>query len=819
MSSQDRSKMTGLLQDLRFALRQLRKNPGFTAVAVLTLALGIGANAAIFSAIKALLLHPFPYPNSDQIVQVWSNEGQPLSTPDFLDIRSQNKSFEEIGVYNPGRFNLGGDNPESVYGMSCTAGAIRALGMRPALGRWPNEADEQPGAAPVALISRMLWARSFASDPGIVGRSVRLNGIQTTVIGVMPADFEFQSPWFRGNEYELWAPLALDPDPSSRGSHWLGTIGRLKPGVTLQSADAELKAIGARLSQAYPESNLHKPFLLHSFRDEMTHRSAFGLWILMGAVAMVLLVACANVAGMLLARGARRQAEFGVRFALGATRGQIIRLLLSESALLALIASSAGVLLALGYTRLLQVMLPVPLARAAAMQIDAPVLLFSIALAFVTALVFGLPPAFTAAHATVVETLKEGAKSQTGSRTRHRFLRGLVVAQIAIGLVLANGAVLLSLSYLNVLKANRSLDTDYVLSTDLWLRGEAYQQKGSYTRFWDQLLEKVQSLPGVKTAAVTSKLPLEGGNNGSFLKDDEVYSPKLARTLVERSYVSSGYFAVMDLPLLRGRTLNKDDAHGKAVNVVVNRALAEKFWPGENPLGKRVRPNDANPPYIALVVGVVENTRQWGSENPALPEIYLPHEMFGGENNPFLKSLMAHSFLVVRTTTDAHTFTPLLRNQLTALDHDLPMANVRTMKEVVGASTRNRRVQSLLIDFFMITALVLAAVGIYGTLSYQVLQRTREIGVRLAFGAAYRDIFLTVARQAGVWVVAGLGIGLVGTYALSSLLRSLVYEISPFSPLSLLAGVGLAIGTASLACLLPARRAARLDPMVALRHE
>ena len=809
--------MTGLLQDVRYALRQLRKSPGFTVVAVITLALGIGANTAIFSAIKALLLDPFPYPNSDRIVQVWSNEGWPLSTPDFFDIRDQNKSFAEIGVYSPQRFNLGGDHPESIYGVFCTAGVLRTFGMQPAIGRWPGEADEQPGAPPVVILSHGLWLRNFKGDPGVVGHTIRLNGQQTTVIGVMSANFEFQSPWYRGHEYELWSPLVLDRNGNTRDSHWLASIGRLKPDVTLKTADAELKAIGVQLAQAYPESNSNKPFLLHSLLGQMTYDRATGLWVLMGAVGLVLLVACANVASMLLARGACRQSEFGVRVALGATRGQIIRLLFSESALLALSASAVGVVLAIGYIRLLQAVVPVPQARAAAMQIDAPVLIFAVVLAFLTALVFGLPPAFAASHTGIVESLKEGTKSQTGSRRRHRFLHALAVGQIAIGLVLANGAVLLSISYLNVLKSNRSLDTEYVLSSEIWLGGKSYQQKGAdyaitndaRTRFWDQLLERVRALPGVKSAAATSKLPLEGGNNGSFLVDDEAYDPAVRRPMVERSYVSPGYFATMGLPLLRGRILDKDDLHGTTINVVINRALAERYWPGGDPLGKRIRPNLAQPPFAAQIVGVVESARQWGPEYPALPEVYFPHAI----------GIRPNGFLIIRTTTDAHEFTPLLRRELAAIDRDLPLANVRSMKEVVGDSTRYRRVQSFLVDFFMIAALLLAAVSIYGTLSYQVLQRTREIGVRLAFGARYRDISLVICRQAGAWVMVGVVIGLAATCGLYFLLRSLVYEVSPLSPLSLIAGLALAICTASVACLLPARRAAKVDPMVALRYE
>lgn len=798
--------MFSLFQDLRYGFRRLRKTPGFTLIASLTLAIGVGSAVSIFSVLNALVFDPFPYPNSDRIAYLWSSEGRPFSMPDYEDVRDQNQSFEEIGVHRPDRFNLGGESPESVLGAYCTAGVLRVLDMQPVLGRWLEEADEKPGAPPVAVISHSLWMRKFASDTQIVGKSIRLNGNPITVVGVMPPRFEFPSPW--GGECDLWTPL----DPSqrrSRGSHWLLCIGRLKPGVALQTADAEIKTIGVQLAKEYPDTNRKTPFVVHSLFKEMTQGGASELLILSGAVVMVLLVSCANVASMLLAMNAHRQTEFGVRIALGASRGRILHLLLSECLLLGFLGCGLGVLFAFWGVDAIRQLIPAALARREAMRIDAPVLAFSVVLTFLTVLLFGLPPAFTAARASLLETLKQTGKSQTGSRIRHRFLKGLIVIQIALALMLANGAALLSASYLNVLKTNKSLDTEFVLSSEIVLDQARYPTDEARNRFWNQLVGRARILPGVQSAAVTSKLPLEGGRNNTYLLDDWAYETGVERPWAEYSYISSNYFTVMDIPLLRGRLLSEEDGAGEVIHVVVNRAFVEKYWPNQDPLGRRIRPNDPQAKYTAMVVGVVEDMRQWGAERPPVPEIYYHCSQNGA-------SCLS---LVVRTMTEAAGFVPLLRRELAALDSDLPLANIRTMKEVVGASMHSRRFVTQLIDTFMAIALILCAVGVYGTLSYQLLQRTREIGLRMALGAGPRQIAAFVFRQAGVWTIVGLILGFVGTVVLSYFIRSLFFGVSSLNPYALALGLGLSGGAAGLACLIPAWRAVRLHPVEALRCE
>jgi predicted permease len=682
--------------------------------------------------------------------------------------------------------------------------------MAPLLGRWLEENDENPGAEPVAVISHSLWSRCFAADPNVLGRSVRLNGRDTTVVGVMPALFEFPSVWYSGNDYELWVPLHFGS--RSRGNHWLLGIGRLKEDVSVQAADADLKIIGKRLAQMYPDTNLRKPMVVHSLHWQMTRRMASGMRILFGAVTLLLLVACANVAGMLLARGTRRQGEFAVRLALGAPRHTVVRLILAETLLLGLLGSTVGALLAVWGVDIMRNLIPPALvtgARRAAIRVDGTVLLFSIGLALLTSFVSGLLPAVTAAYAPVRETLKEGGRSRTGSHLRYRCLRQLVAAQIAIAVVLANGAILLSGSYLKVFEANRRLNTQQVISAEIALPGEQYDQERARIQFWDQLSERVLALPGVQAVGVTTKLPLEGGTSRSVLVDDEVYDPTTRRINVEESYITSGYFAAMGLTLLSGRPPELHDASAESVGIVINRAMAEHFWAGENPVGKRVRANSSEPSFNAYVLGVVEDTRQWNAEHAPRPEMYFPSTFWAHES----------ANLIVRATGNAQVLVPMIRSELASLDHDLPLANVRTMKEVLQVSNSGRRMSALLINAFMVTALVLTAVGIYGTLSYHLLQRQRDIGIRIAMGALPGDVLNLVLRQAGVWVIAGLLIGMALAGVSSLILRSQVYGISPWHPLPLLLGLAAVGGAAALACLLPALRATRIDPMVTLRYE
>jgi len=804
--------MATILNDVKYAFQQLRKSTCFTLVAVLTLGLGIGATTSLFSVFNALVLDPFPYPESDRIVYVWSGQSWSLSALDYFDIEEQMTAFADMGVYQAERLNFGGEKPESLYAVRCTSGVLYVLGMHPILGRLLIESDDQPGAEPVAVISHALWRRSFAADPQVIGKTMKLNGQETTIVGVMPADFEFSSPWYRGQEYELWTPFTFDIRARGRGNYWLLGIARLKSGVTVKAANAEIKTIGARLTKAHPDTNTDKTMLVVSLRDQMTRNTASKMRIFLGAVTLLLLVACANVASMLLARGMQRQDEFSVRLALGASRFTLARLLFTEALLLGLFGSVAGMLFALWGTTALRNLIPPQLfieARRTAIQINGLVLLFSMGLALLSALLAGLLPALTAVKTSIREILNAGGRSRTVSRIRYRFLRQLMVAQIAVAVVLANGGILLFASYINVFKSNEVLDTEQVISAEVSLQGDKYNKNEARLAFCDQLFERIGGLPGVQKVAITSKMPLEGGSNAGFLVDDEAYDPAVQRPPIEQSFISPDYFAAMGLTMLKGRVHVPIDAKSDSVGVVINRAMAQHYWKGKEVLGRRIRPNAPNPPLSAEVIGIVEDVRQWGSEHPPLSEMYISYAF----------RAPSRAFLIVRASGDAGTLVPAIRNELAALDPDLAIANVRKMKDVLNASVSDRRLSTSLINVFMVTTLILAMVGIYGTLSYNLLQRKQEIGVRIAVGALRHHIIRFVFRQAGIWVVAGLVIGLTLTVAVSFLLRSMVYHISPWNPLLLLLGLCVVSIAACAACILPAMRATKIDPMEALRCE
>jgi predicted permease len=567
-----------MITDLRLALRQFAKSRGFTVIATLTLAVGIGSSTAMFSTLRALVVEPFDYPDSHEIVQVWSGDGWPLSPADFHDLRDQSTLFEHFGVYQPGSVNVGLENAQAVAGARATHGVLDAFGIRPFRGRLIQRDDCVQGAERVAVVSHGLWQQTFAGEPELVGRTIRLNGADVRVVGIMPATFEFAAPWMRNDDCQVWLPYHFDEkEIKQRDSHYLCGLARLKDGATIGAADAELKAIGKQLTALYPDSNTRKEFLVRSLHFEMTRDLGKKVWLLFGAVALVLLVACANVASMLLARSAQRQGEFGVRVALGATRGRLIRLALAESLALAAFGGVIGVALAFGGIEVLKSIAPTNEARRAAIALDGLPILFALGATFLTALLAGVPPALAAARTSLAGVIRSDARGAVGSRSRHVMLRGLIIAQIAVAFVLANGAALFSASYFRILEENQVLATDRVLSAQISLRGETYKENKDRVRFWEALTAKLEALPGVVAVGFTSKLPLEGGSNTTALVNDEVYDPAIRRTSVERSSITPGYFETMGIALVRGRNLTAaddmtEDGH---LGVVVNRAFVD----------------------------------------------------------------------------------------------------------------------------------------------------------------------------------------------------------------------------------------------------
>ncbi|MBA3849209.1 MAG: permease [Opitutus sp.] len=798
-----------MMTDLRLALRQLAKSRGFAAIAVFTLAVGIGASTAMFSVLRALVVHPFDYPQSDRIVHVWSGDGWPLSPADFLDLREQSQSFQHFGVYEPYTINLGRENAQAVSGVRATVGVLEAYGVAPQRGRLIEAADCVPGAARVAIISHKLWQQTFGGDDALLGRSIRVNGVDATVVGIMPAGFEFAAPWMRTEDCQVWLPRSInDEELKRRDSHYLCAAARLRDGVSVTAADTEIKEIGRKLSALYPDSNTRKHFLVRSLHFEMTRDLAQRLWLLFGAVALVLLVACANVASMLLARSARRQGEFGVRIALGATRGRLIRLALTESFVLAALGAGLGLLLASGGIAVLKAVAPASEARKAAISLDWLGVLFACGAVLLTALLAGLPPALAAARTSLADIIRTDARGAVGSR--HLMLRGLLVAQIAVAFVLANVAALFSASYFRILEQNRLLSTDLVLTARLNLRGESYKDNAARVRFWQRLEERLAAIPGVTAVGLTSKMPLQGGSNTGALVNDEVYDPAQRRMNVERSSVTRDYFQAMGLRLLRGRNLTPaDDMNADGIlGVVVNQAMVDKAWPNKDPIGQVFRANMPGKPwYTATVVGVVESTRQRGATGEVQPEMFTtPPGHWGSTVHINLRSNQPASLLA-----------PLLRQAVAELDRELPLQDIRTLDQIVVTATTSERAVAGLVNFFMATALGLVAVGLYGTLSYHIAQRTREFGVRLALGALGGNLLRLVLGQGLRWTILGVFLGLGATLALTNVLKSMVYGMTGLSagPIALAAAIVLL--AASVAILIPAWRASRLHPLEALR--
>jgi len=809
--------MHTLWQDLLFGMRMLVRQPGFTLVAVVVIALGIGANTAIFSVANTVLLRPLPYQNPDELMMVWETApkiGFPhsdVAPANFIDWRDQNRVFTQIAAFGGASMSLTGrGEPERIVGERVSASLFPLLGVAPALGRVFTVEEDRPEAPNVIVLSHGLWQRRFGSDPGLVGQTLTLNQRSYTVIGIMPADFRFP-----GREQEVWLPMSMGPDEATgRGDHYLNVVARLKPGVTRDQAQAEMGAIAARLAQQYPRTNSEQGVTLVPLHEEFAGSIRRPLLILLGVVGFVLLIACANVTNLLLARATARQKELTIRAALGASRWRLMRQLLTESVLLAGLGGVAGMLLAVWGVDWLETLIPENLAQARGIVMDGRVLAFSVAVSLLTGMVFGLLPALQVSRPHLTEALKEGGRGGTGSKGRGRTRGALVIGEIALSLVLLAGAGLMIKSFFRLTSVDPGFQANNALTMRMQLTGAQYSDPAKLRAFYEQMLGQVQSLPGVQAAGVITQLPLTvQGLSFSFSLEGQPPMPVGNMPQSVFRVISQDYFRAIGIPLLRGRSFTPQDTADAQAVVVINRTMAERFWPNREALGQRFKIgfSDGSNPWMT-VVGVVGDVRQTSLDQALKPEMYVPYQ----QDRRFFA---IPRDLVVRTTGDPLGLAAAVRSEIWKLDKDLPLFRVQTMDQILSLAVAGQRFNLLLLTVFGVLALVLASIGIYGVMSYATAQRTHEIGIRVALGARASDVLKLVMGQGLILTVSGIILGLAGAVALTRVMTGLLFEVSATDPLTFTAVALLLTAVSLLACYVPARRAMKVDPMVALRHE
>ena len=807
--------LTDFVHDLRYAVRMLLKNPGFTIVAVIALALGIGANTAIFSVVNTVLLRPLPYKDPERLVMVWedaSKVGYPRDTPaaaNFVDWRDQNQVFEGMAAIADESFNFtGAGDPERLEGRRVSANLFPLLGVEPQIGRVFTAAEDQPGAQRVVLLSYGLWQRRFGGDSSIVGKPLTLNGESHTVVGVMPARFQFPT-----SDDQAWVPISFTPEEAAnRNRHYLQVVGRLKPGVTLAQAQTEMTTIGARLAQQYPESNTDLGAVVTSLHEHLVGDIRPALLILLGAVGLVLLIACANVANLLLARAAVRQKEIAVRIALGARRLRLIRQFLTESVLLSTLGGVVGLVIAYTGLVLLRTFIPENISQAREISIDLKVLGFTLFVSVLTGVIFGLAPAIQAVRFNQSETLKEGGRDAATGGSGKRLRSVLVMAEVAISLVLLIGAGLLINSFLRVRNVDPGFRSDNLLTMKIVMPDSKYLDRPRRIAFYNDLLQRVQSLAGVRSAAITTNLPLyRQGNSISVRIEGRPEPPPGQELIVVTRMISPGYFDTMTIPLLSGRNLSDQDTSTTPNVAVVSETMARNFWPNEDPVGKRIAIGEIESDRDWVnVIGVVKDVRQIQLTAAPKPQMYLTFRQFG-----FFDS----RDLVVKTDVDPASMAATVRKAVWEIDRDQPVSNIQTMEAILADSIARERFSMVLLAIFAGVALILAAVGIYGVMSYSVAQRTHEIGIRMALGAQTGTVLKLAVGYGLKLVIVGIVVGLIGAFALTRLMSTLLFGVTATDPTTFTLISLLLVGVAALASYIPARRATKVDPITALRYE
>ncbi len=819
--------MNTFLQDLRYGVRMFVKKPGFTLIAVITLALGIGAMTAIFSVVNGVLLRPLDYQDPQQIVTLLNHGRGPVSPANFLDFRAQSQSFVQMAAAEAwGGTLASNDKPEEIAALRMGDGLFELLGVQPLVGRVLQPEDFQAGKDHVLVLSHKLWQRRFGGDPGIVGQQLSLSGESYTVVGVMPPQFQF--PPFWSTRAEMWAPLDLRNRATSRGGNSLRVFARLKPGQSLTQAQAEVDAMNAQLAMSYPDENTGLDIRVDPLNEKVVGNVRPALLILSGAVGFVLLIACANVACLLLVRAATRQKETAVRLALGASRWRILRQLLTESLLLSLTGAAVGILLAvwgvdwlttllMGNTSSFNVRLP----RLSEVKVDTTVLFFTLTVSLVSSLIFGLAPALAASKPDLNQVLKEGGRGTAGGRRRLR--ETLIITELALALVMLIGAGLLMNSFLKLQTVDPGFNPRNVLTMTTSLAGASQYAGPTREAFYRQLTDQLNAVPGIESVSAINHLPLAGDTWGRALTIEGRPLPPPGQGIEVIFRVSRpDYFHTMGIPVRAGREFTERDTPDAPRVAIINETLAARYWPGEDPVGKRVTLDDprdnSRAPQWLTVVGIVKDVKQDSWMAAPSNEIYLPFQQSGNFFTSTSRQYTAMT-LVIRTTVEPQSLAGAAQDIIGALDRNIPVSNVTSMDQVIADALWQQRFNLQLIGLFAGVALLLAAVGLYGVMSYLVAQRTQEVGLRMALGAERRDVIQLIVGQGMRLTLVGVALGLVAAVALTRLMTTLLFEVSATDPLTFMVIALLLTLVALIACWFPAMRATKVDPMVALRNE
>ena len=810
-----------MFKEIRYAARMLVKRPGFSLVAVLTLALGIGANTAIFSVVNATLLRPLPFKDPERVVMIWGvlaklqTDTLPNSAPNFEGLKTGAKSFERMAAFRSWSWQLtGSGDPELLRGARVTADFFEAVGAGPILGRAFTPEEDMPNRAPVAIISHALWQRHFGGDPNVLGKTLTLTGQNAQIVGVMPEGFQFPggANLIPGLQFSLqndvWMPLAITDEQRQRqGNLNLATIGRLKPGVSVAEGRTELNAI----QQGLPLGTIGFGINVIPLHQQMVGMIRKPLFVLLATVGFVLLIACANIANLLLARATSRRKEIAIRAALGAGRRRIIGQLLTESLLLSITGGALGLLLAVWGNSLLVSLIPREVPRISEVSVDPRILLFTLAISIVTGLIFGLMPALQASRFDLNKSLKDGTRGMTSGAGQNRLRSLLVVSEVAMALVLLIGAALLMKSFVRLLEVKPGFNPANVLTFEIQLPNlppARYERDEEQTAFFQQLTTRLQALPGVENAGGVLSLPLSGAVESTDLfVEGQESTPDGLRPQSDYTIVTPDYFATLQIPLLQGRQLNAQDKRDAPLVIVINDTLAARLWPGQDPIGKRLRVGfEQKPREVVGVVGTIKQTTLDAEEHAAM---YLPH----------LQSPNPRLTLLVRTHGEPLSMAAAVRQEVRAIDKDVPVTAVQTMEKVLGASVAQPRFSMLVVGLFAALALVLSAVGIYGVMSYAVSRRAHEIGVRMALGAGANQVLKLVLKDGMTLALVGIALGLLGAFALTRLMASLLFGVGAKDPATFISVAAFLALVAFIACYIPARRATKVDPLVALRNE